>query len=188
MLTLMGCFQQLPQPVASITTMPSQFCVATFFTKIYYPFEMGFWWVFSSYKYCRGSSCDKACPWCLRAHGPLDVHRSAEQSGLGCASVGCWWIPWAAGLQGYSARKHLQKSSRPTLIHILTAVLPTGSWNPLVTGILQVPTKSFPVHCCPLRQVWFGLGFFLFLNLYTHLFYYSSDTFIFAFSTTERET
>lgn len=153
----MGCFQQLLPPVASFTTVPPQFCVATFFTEIYYPFEMGFLFlqVILWYKHYCDRSWDKACSWCLRAHGLLDVHCKAEQSGLGCALVGYCWIPTAVGLyKNYSARKHLQKLSRPTQIHTLTAVLPTCSWNPPATGILRGPTTSFPVLFCPLRQVW----------------------------------
>lgn len=126
-LTLMGCFQQLPRPSASITTMPSQFCVVTFFTEIYFPFEIGFLFlqVILWYKYFCDHSCDKAYSWCFRAHGPLD--RRAELSGFSSALVSFWWIPRAAGLQNYSARGHRQKTSRPTTIHILTAVLPACS-------------------------------------------------------------
>lgn len=85
---------------------------------------------------CCDNSCDKGF-WCLRAHGLLEVHPRAEQSGLDCALVGCWQIPRALGLQRYRARKHLQKSSRPTLVHIFTAILPT--WNPAAGEVLHMP-------------------------------------------------
>lgn len=119
--------------------MPSKFGAATFVSEIEPPFKMGF--LFSLVilwdRYYGDSSCGKGF-WCLRAHGLLDVPHRVEQSGPGCALAGCWKIPRAAGLQTYRARNHLQKSSRPTSVHIFTAVLQTGSWNPAARGILQV--------------------------------------------------
>lgn len=82
--------------------MPSEFCAATSVTEIESPFEIAF---LSSLvilwdRYCCDSSCNKGF-WCLRAHGLLEMHHRAEQSGLGCALLGCWQIPRAAGLQSY---------------------------------------------------------------------------------------
>lgn len=123
--------------------MPSEFCTVTFVTEIESLSEMGF--LFSLVilwdRYCCDSSCNKGF-WCLRAHGLLYVHHRAEQSGFGCALVGCWQIPRAVELQSYRIRNLLQKSSRPTTVHIFTAVLPTWSWNPAARGILLLPNTT----------------------------------------------